>query len=253
MTHASKKVGAKSKWGRHSCRPHSHRCVVFLPGEPFRKRLAPGVSASRPANRTCLLLSPALAPASGSVVGDGDPKIAHHAFRRFRDRAITVGRSSRTVLRGLRLAIPRLTTGSSGPCRPCFRVLLERCTCFRSKPSAGTPRRPRGQWPPCRIGLKIFKVFRSLDRRTRSFSRRSDELRLRPESESRKLASPRFSTVPRFRCGHGWITQRFVAELPIALRKQAQPQRVELDEPRRIGLVVGSGVVLERHVRFGIE
>jgi len=32
----------KSKWGRHCCRPHSYRRVVFLSGEPFKKRLALG-------------------------------------------------------------------------------------------------------------------------------------------------------------------------------------------------------------------
>ena len=32
----------KSKWGRHCCRPHSYRRVVFSSGEPSKKRLAIG-------------------------------------------------------------------------------------------------------------------------------------------------------------------------------------------------------------------
>ena len=59
---------AQSKWGRHCCRPHSHRRVVALSRVPFgeppvprsRARLAPDVSPT-PKYR---VLSPALAPAS---------------------------------------------------------------------------------------------------------------------------------------------------------------------------------------------
>jgi len=35
----------QSKWGRHCCRPHSHRCVVFFSGEPSGKRLTVDVSS----------------------------------------------------------------------------------------------------------------------------------------------------------------------------------------------------------------
>lgn len=38
----------QSKWGRHCCRPHSHRRVVPSPGEPFEGRLAPDVSPPLP-------------------------------------------------------------------------------------------------------------------------------------------------------------------------------------------------------------
>src|SRR5690606_35627234 len=37
------------------------------------------------------------------------------------------------------------------------------------------------------------------------------------------------------------------------LCQQPQPQRVELDETVRVGLVVGPGVVFERDVRLGVE
>ena len=39
---------AQSKWGRHRCRPHSHRPVVSSSGEPSDERLAPDVSPLLP-------------------------------------------------------------------------------------------------------------------------------------------------------------------------------------------------------------
>ncbi len=41
-------VGAQCKWGRHCCRPHSHRPVVPSSGEPSDGRLAPDVSQPFP-------------------------------------------------------------------------------------------------------------------------------------------------------------------------------------------------------------
>ena len=46
--HAPIRPLAQSKWGRHCCRPHSHRRVVSSSGKPADKRLAPDVSPSLP-------------------------------------------------------------------------------------------------------------------------------------------------------------------------------------------------------------
>ena len=61
---AGRKPGAPAqrKWGRHCCRPHSYRRVVFLEG----KNLTPGVcciARAGPASQPC---RPALAPAPAS-------------------------------------------------------------------------------------------------------------------------------------------------------------------------------------------
>ncbi len=105
------------------------------------------------------------------------------------------------------------------------------------------------------------------------YPRRSDVLKLRPIGRFVQPTRPDFSTIPRFRCGGGWKSQRFIAnydrdlccrrniapqnlgatQLTVALGQQAEAQRVELDEAFGILLVVGTGIVLEGHMRFGIE
>lgn len=52
---------AQSKWGRHYCRPHSHRCVVLSEDRSLASDVFPSFHRSG-----CPVPSPALAPASGS-------------------------------------------------------------------------------------------------------------------------------------------------------------------------------------------
>ena len=55
----------QSKWGRHCCRPHSHRCVVL---SPKRQELGIRCFPVRPSEDGHPVPSPALAPASGSTL-----------------------------------------------------------------------------------------------------------------------------------------------------------------------------------------
>ncbi len=145
------------KWGRHRCRPHSHRCVVFRPGRAICGSAWRRCFSGCPANRTsrfCHRRSRRHPVPSGGECGSED---LSSAARRFRDRSNRVGRRSRTVLR--RLAPSQfldLRPDRPASRRRCFRVLLKRCTCIRPKPSAGVPRRPRGQFPSRRNGLESF-------------------------------------------------------------------------------------------------
>lgn len=181
--------------------------------EPSRKRLAPGVSATvrrtgRTASVTGARTGIRFRPAARWI------RRSAAATRRFRDRSNLDGRRSRTVPR--RLALLRfldLRPDRPASRRRCFRVLLKRSTCIRPKPSAGVPRRPRGQFPSRRNGLESFSVFRSLDRQPRSFPRPFDSPKLRRENESRKIASPRLSTFRGIRCGHEWISQPLVSNV----------------------------------------
>ncbi len=107
-----------------------------------------------------------------------------------------------------------------------------------------------------------------------SFSlRRSDKMKLRLNGRFRNRPSDDFSTFASFRCGRGWITQplaanscrsrsrrhniamhkRAATQLTIAFSEQPQPQGVELDEAFRILLVVSPRIVLEGHMRLGVE
>ena len=83
-----------------------------------------------------------------------------------------------------------------------------------------------------------------------------DTPKLRLESESRKTFLRKLST------GTGLAVDKvnparqragFCAASAAALRQQAQAKRIQLDEALRVLLVIGPGVVLERHVRFRIE
>ena len=109
-----------------------------------------------------------------------------------------------------------------------------------------------------RVGcLEFYLEINSLEPDFRLVSLPSDVLRLRFPSESRKHCNPKFSTFPRKTCGGQWITQRFTAKnrslSSIPLRKQLQAQRIELDEALRVVLVIGAGIILKRHMRFGVE
>jgi hypothetical protein len=64
------------------------------------------------------------------------------------------------------------------------------------------------------IGFEFSRSFSLLGLSDPSFSLPLDGLKVPLGPESRKRASPGFSTFHHFRCGHGWISQRLVAKLP---------------------------------------
>lgn len=79
---------AKKKWGRHCCRPHSYRRVVF-PEEELDARRFPASRGQAPQSQLC---RPALAPASvPSCIGKSVPKNIIAATWRNRDRTFVGG------------------------------------------------------------------------------------------------------------------------------------------------------------------
>ncbi|GEM_PF-6837783 len=165
-----KKCVLEGKWGRHCCRPHSHRPVVSSSGEPSDERLAPDVSPFlRQAGDP--VLSPALAPASGSSRGRFGPKTSPRLKKPRPVIRCWPGISSGSAFAEA-FAFPSMPDRNVRPAAECFRVPLERPTCVRPKPSACGPQRPRGQSPLHHPGLKSpslsgrwtvnRRVFRSL-------------------------------------------------------------------------------------------
>lgn len=135
-----RKLGLQSKWGRHCCRPHSHRRVVFSSGEPSKKRLAPDVSSPngleayrhRRSRRHPASLS------SQPYLSWPKPFRAVPAFRRYRDHSPFGGHFAQTA--GFRLSVlppslsnqvPGRTGGSAiafSSCnRTCFQFALSAC------------------------------------------------------------------------------------------------------------------------------
>ncbi len=126
-----------------------------------RRRLAPSVVAVGPRSedRFPLALSPALAPASGSVrwrFGSEDPRPPSGGSET-RSSVVVTRRWRRKPGRSLD-ALPVGRPGSPGRWWHCFRVLLERSICFEPKFSACRSRRPRGQLPPSRCEVKSLDL-----------------------------------------------------------------------------------------------
>jgi hypothetical protein len=203
---------SKCKWGRPEGRPHSHRRVVLSE----ERRLAPSVVAVRSPIEDRF--------PSGSVTGartgirfrlavGPDPEILSCSARRFRDRT-SIGLPPRTAA-SLWPKPPRCPLGerpddrSMVACRrpsQAISLLLAEALCKTISKTARTV-------PPSRKTLRNLGTFKPLGLSVQWLSRPSDDLKVHLGTESRKHARPRFSTVPAFRCGHEWITQRFVAGL----------------------------------------
>ncbi len=135
----------KGKWGRHCCRPHSHRRVVALSrglfGEPpfprSRARLAPDVSPSP----KCRVSSPALAPASDyclrtfAAFPSRSPCPLRMPLGQCRDR-FSFRRSPQTVCLSFRPDFPQAMARSTAIRWMSFAISSNDPTCLRPKPSA---------------------------------------------------------------------------------------------------------------------
>lgn len=194
----------------------------------FPKRLAPDVSPIvRQAGHP--VPSPALAPASGSAP-------FAHPVRRPAPRQLGGSETGRSLM-----AVPlearsnrrssarsrRSPTGSSGRQRIAFTTLSNGALASsRSLLQVSL----KGRADSIRRLIRVEKCpgFRSLDRHPERLSCPSDDLRLRPQTESGKLRNPDFSTFHGFRCGHGWISQRLVATRPFILTAERQSSPIAL-------------------------
>lgn len=100
---------------------------------------------------------------------------------------------------------------------------------------------------------KILLYFRSLDHLSRNSLCLSDDSKLLRKVHLIKRRKGDLSTFRDIPCGREWISQRFVAKLPVALGQQPQTQRVELNKAFRILLVIRAGIVLKRDVLLAIQ
>lgn len=208
-----------SKWGRHRCRPHSHRCVVIS------RRDALGIQCLAVNLRTKRRnqgSSPALAPASGFTL--------RRAFRR-RSRPKPSDRPSSAHLHQ---AIPRtdssnrqilggVTPGSKTPCRQ------PRIAGRSYRPANGITSHDRHRLSlPAGALVEFlgscvdrsrhvipdrFYSVQSTRRPSEAEKRRfrSDKTRMPTHLRFAKLASRALSTIFQFDCGPKWITHRLSA------------------------------------------
>lgn len=197
------------KWGRPEGRPHSHRCV-----DPRRDTWHPvslplGHRSFDWALRRCHRRSHRHPVPSGGWSGPEGP------FRPPGGSETGLPwwpfASNGCALRPKPSNAPSAPGRKSGRWRRCFAFLSNDLPCVGPKPSAWPVSKTARTDAATPIRFEIFSSFKSLDLSVPKVPRRLDGLKLPLRSESRKLASPRLSTFPRFRCGRGWITQRFVA------------------------------------------
>ena len=117
-----------------------------LAASRFGERLAPDVSPLDPANRTawfCHRRSHRHPVPPGFVAGPKARVVARASPRP--DNPVWPAISPRASTEVV--ALGSMADRNVRPAAACFRVLLNRPTCVRSKPSATGPRRPRGQFP----------------------------------------------------------------------------------------------------------
>ena len=226
----AKVVAGQSKWGRHCCRPHSHRRVGAL--SRFRLRQAAGCCLDRDTlGARCL--APARIPRGvaldpGFVTGARTgirlslvllqrpvgaqgpfPSLPKHSLGRDR-LSVAAGHSCSMSGFGLHLR--------SCPARlaVCPATLLH--TPFKDGRLAFDQglghvvlNCARGQASPPSSTLKNAFTSRSCDPRVPVILCPEDKLKVRLKRRSGKHRNPKLSTFPQFACGQGWISQRLVA------------------------------------------
>jgi hypothetical protein len=188
----------QKKWGRHCCRPHSYRRVVFREEELDAWRF-PASRGQAPQSQLC---RPALAPASvPSCFGKSVPKNFIIAAWRNRDRTF-VGGFPLPRLRNRGLAFASTSSRKIRPLR--LRSHPDPSVTLRVHPKTFAGRvfsRPGGFHRRIESGSKISSFFRVLPRPSEEPIPALDDLMLPLFTESRKAASRDLSTVRRFTCG----------------------------------------------------
>jgi len=212
---------AQSKWGRHRCRPHSHRCVGKSEDKHLASDVSPSffaeakISGSVTGARTGIRIHP---PAKSSRAIEAEAFSSRPVStlnRRFRGRTSCAGPSSGCVSSGpktfrdapigRRPDDPARERGyfaslSSSPLRQAEAVPMG----F----SSGA-----GQAPSRHPGLESSREIPAVrPSNPGRVSPRSDDLNVPLPLRFGKLSSLALSTVPRFRCGREWISHRFVAK-----------------------------------------
>ena len=121
-----------------------------------------------------------------------------------------------------------------------------------SEDAPGSIPRPRGISPSRRSGSKIptsAPAFPPLFRKGQSPSRCLEGARRSRFGQARKRPVIHFLPECQWtRLDNSTARRRSRGLSPVALPEQPQTQRIELDEARRVALIVGAGVILERHV-----
>ena len=214
-------------------------------------------------------LSPALAPASGSVLqrvpqqsGGPKPSVLSHTPPSTGGSA--VGYSSRSLKRSQISRPKTFEMLPSGPAAQSGPWSASRQTSIIVTLAPGlSPSheflRMCDTYPVTSSRFEISRSFRWLDHQVRRISLRSDRMKLPVGMRFGKLTSPPFSTFHGFRCGRTWISHRFVAYaitrnnislLPIATCQKSQAQGIELNEPLCVLLIICACIVLECHMRL---
>ena len=177
---------AQSKWGRHCCRPHSHRYVaVFLQPKFKGRRLGIRCFPFCSSEDDLPVLSPALAPASGSTLQSArSSRVAAEAVRLPSPAGLqqaapqpdfpVMARASNGCIairpEGL-VATPPSASDRVGPARNrTLRVFVIDPPCVWREPSARGSLKSRGQVPLRLPGSEFPKSFKSLNRRDRKLS-----------------------------------------------------------------------------------
>ena len=259
MLQCSVRIGSRSeKWGRHRCRPHSHRRW-----SPLGERLTPGVSpvvrsGDRSAGyvarrsrrcrivrwpgvvtRTCPLPLFDPRPVGWSAVSSGCASI-RRLVRVHRQRAMS-GLSNVRSLRGIGgwRAVFRRTVRSSFLLRKRLAVAsIASRYLFRDRQA---------------IRGKVRLHFRCLEDARRDRVGQGRTLRLihfghncqwrRVDKSTARRIRPKYYSPAVFESPGGKL-------FAVAFCQQPQTQGVELDESGGVLLVISSCVVLEGHVRF---
>lgn len=217
---------AQSKWGRHCCRPHSHRRVVFRP--VHIRRCFPFGSAWRPVS---FRVPEGPRSVTGARAGIRFFRrilllpVAEASFRRHRTPSVSP-RPVNPWMVDLSSSVRPKPNFPFDPDR-IFRSWLRTYVAWSSSSLASGRSLLQSTLAgrvDSRSHIDLFQksqVFQSVRMRNSKSSSRFDDLRLRFESVLRKQAAFDFSTSKRIRCGGQWITQRIVDSVQILRASEA--------------------------------
>lgn len=253
--------GHQSKWGRHRCRPHSHRRVgafcwtshrqAGLPPHPrhaWRPMSMPFAERSDDAGPRArlsgvpvkarlprLASSPALAPASGIRLGKGSTPPLSRGFARALRLFRAKPRLFACAVCELQWSLVVFTTsaldrepGSQSFTLPVLRACLRRSALLGVKTLGMTFLEKHVD--SCQRSLIYLKCFRfsALRRCLGGVSGSKDSLKMRSNPAFDKGCKSELSTFPRIFCGHLWTSQHLAA-LPSIYRARPIENRFSRD------------------------
>lgn len=215
----------QSKWGRHCCRPHSHRCVVLSPMETGTWHPMPSLPAIRKWSsgtltgaRTGIRLHPPIHPVE--CARSENPRFFPRPTfnRQLRNLTFRNGRLPRAVASRID---PQAAVQCLLGCQPGWPGSQRNDFAAQSSTRLVSDRSLRREGLLCRAdrfrhvfpvqNFPVLSGFWAIQ--SSSFPRRSDDLKLRLAERFCNGTRPEFSTFPGFPCGGGWITQPLVAKM----------------------------------------